>query len=89
VNANQVFTWRRLYQRGLLGGNAGATALLPVTVADPQPCAALISSPAPAAPPASPVSPGTIQLQLPKGRLRIKGAADPAALRVILECLLG
>jgi hypothetical protein len=32
VNANQVFSWRRLYQRGLLGGNDGTAALLPVTV---------------------------------------------------------
>ena len=89
VNANQVFNWRRLYQRGMLGGNAGTAALVPVTVSDPQP--ALQLAPQPAAPPpvTSSVPPGTIQLQLPKGRLRIEGAADPASLRVVLECLLG
>lgn len=86
VNANQVFTWRRLYQRGLLGGNVYTTALLPVTVSDPQPRAALAPDQTPAAPPAAG---GTIQLQLPKGRLRIEGAADPASLRIILETLLG
>ena len=32
INANQVFSWRRLYQRGRLGGNvrpAAAAELLP------------------------------------------------------------
>ncbi len=88
VNANQVFNWRRLYQRGMLGGNTG-TALLPVKVADdPLPAVQLgADAPPPRVP--SPVPDGTIQLQLPKGRLRIAGAADPTALRVVLECLLG
>jgi transposase len=89
VNANQVFAWRRLYQRGLLGGKVCTTALLPVTVSDAEPHVRLArnSNTAAAQPPA--VSPGTIQLQLPKGRLCIEGAADTAALRVVLECLLG
>ena len=84
INANQVFSWRRLYQRGRLGGNvrpAPAAELLPVTIADspaaPIPTAAASSSPV-----------GTIQLQLPRGRLRIEGAVDPHSLRVVLECLL-
>src|ERR1700686_1962996 len=37
VNANQVFGWRRLYERGRLGGNtrtAQAAELLPVTISD-------------------------------------------------------
>ena len=73
VNANLVFSWRRLYQRGLLG-NTPAAALVPVTVEEPA---------APAPPP------GSIQLRLPKGQLRIDGSVDAASLRVILECLLG
>jgi transposase len=96
VNANQVFHWRRLYQRGRLGGKASTASLLPVKVSDslsvrpapesaveprPPECASqLVTCSAPS---------GTIQLQLPKGRLRIEGAADPASLRVVLECLLG
>ena len=89
VNANQVFNWRRLYQRGMLGGNTG-TALLPVKVADDPLPAVQVGADAPTRPQApSPVLDGTIQLQLPKGRLRIEGAADPTALRVVLECLLG
>lgn len=84
INANQVFSWRRLYQRGRLGGSvrpSAAAELLPVTITD-----------SPAAPvPASPLSSvptGTIQLQLPRGRLRIEGAVDPHSLRVVLELLL-
>jgi transposase len=84
INANQVFSWRRLYQRGRLGGNVRATQaaeLLPVTISD----SATASLPA-AAP--SVVVAGTIQLQLPKGRLRVEGAVDPWSLRLVLECLL-
>ena len=85
INANQVFSWRRLYQRGRLGGNARpapAAELLPVTITD-SPAAAV------PVPPPSSVPAGTIQLQLPRGRLRIEGAVDPHCLRVVLECLLG
>jgi len=84
INANQVFSWRRLYQRGRLGGNvrpASAAELLPITITDPP------AAPVPASPPSSlPV--GTIQLQLPRGRLRIEGAVDLHSLRVMLELLL-
>jgi transposase len=80
VNANQVFSWRRLYQRGMLGGNGAATALVPVKVSD---------SPTVAEPPAPSIFPGSIQLRLPKGQLRVEGAVDAAALRVVLDCLLG
>lgn len=88
VNANQVFNWRRLYQRGLLGGATASAALVPVTVSDPAP-AALASPSAASSSAVGSASGGTIHLQLPKGRLRIEGAADPASLRVVLECLLG
>lgn len=79
VNANLVFGWRRQYQRGLLGGQVAPT-LVPVKVAEAP-------AEAHAAPPVAPS--GCIQIQLPKGRLRIDGPADPASLRLILECLLG
>ena len=85
INANQVFGWRRLYQRGRLGGNVRpvpAAELLPVTITD-SPAAPTSSSAATSAPA------GTIQLQLPRGRLRIEGTVDPHCLRVVLECLLG
>ena len=84
INANQVFSWRRLYQRGRLGGNvrpAPAAELLPVTITNSP------ATPVPA-PPSVSLPPGAIQLQLPRGRLRIEGAVDPHSLRVVLELLL-
>ncbi len=83
VNSNLVFGWRRQYQRGLLGGDVQPAALVPVTLTETQ--ATPEPTPAVSGPPAT----GILQLQLPKGRLRIEGAVDPASLRVVLECLLG
>ena len=87
INANQVFSWRRLYQRGRLGGTVDAgqgAELLPVTISDPEaPPPALAPAPMPASLPG-----GTIQLQLPRGRLRIEGAVDPETLRLVLQCML-
>jgi transposase len=61
VNANQVFSWRRLYQRGRLGGAAPAATgaeLLPVTITEaPAMPAPVTTPPMPASLPA-----GTIQL---------------------------
>jgi transposase len=87
VNANQVFSWRRLYQRGRLGGATPAppaSNLLPVTIAEPAPAVpALAPVPVPAS-----LQAGAIHLQVPRGRLRVEGAVDPEALRVILQCML-
>ncbi len=82
VNANQVFGWRRLYQRGLLGGNVPSVALVPVKVTE----SAATPVPPDAAVAATPT--GSIQLRLPKGQLRIDGTVDAALLRVLVECLL-
>lgn len=91
VNANQVFSWRRLYQRGRLGGTLQAVQsaeLLPVSIAE---------TPAEAPPPPSVAAParltasltaGAIQLQLARGRLRIEGSVDVEALRLVLQCML-
>jgi transposase len=82
VNANQIFKWRKDYrQEGLK--SSPSVDLLPVTVsreivvpaANPRP-----SGPAPA---------GTLQIELPKGNLRIAGSVDLTVLRTALECLLG
>jgi transposase len=88
VNANQVFGWRRLYLGGRLGAAVQAppaAKLLPVTIAEPP--AAVVPALAPAPEPAR-LQPGTIHLQIPRGRLRVEGAVDPEALRVILQCML-
>lgn len=85
INANQLFSWRRLYRAGGLGSQpSSVSALLPVTVADlpasdsTQTCCE----------PSHPGSPGTIYLKLPQAQVRIDGSADAAWLRMVLECLL-
>ena len=83
VNANQVFTWRRAFERGELV-EGGSAALLPVVV--PAPCKIrndledlLQAHPAPS---------GAIHIEFP-GRVMIsvESGADPALLRSILESL--
>jgi transposase len=98
VNANQVFSWRRLYRRGQLGGAAEQAALLAVTISDTAAKAAPVAvsdlhsrnqlecAPEPALRPAAP---GPIHIQLPKARLRIEGTADESTLRAVLEALRG
>ena|SRR5688572_32613674 len=90
IRPNQVFHWRRLYQQGLLEGEAGTTALVPVRITDAAECRPLPASAATQARRSAgkPVS-GTIQVELERGRICINGAADPASLRVVLESLLG
>ena len=85
INANQVFNWRKLYREGLLGAEGkAASALLPVTViAQTRPPAAALTAPT------ARTTPGRIWLESPKGCLSIDGQPDPAALRLVLEHLLG
>jgi len=82
VNANQVFAWRRRYQQGLLKAAKRLTPdLLAVRVAEP-------GSPSAEAKTARTPS-GMIQVELPKGKLRLTGAVDPEVVRVVLEALRG
>ena len=83
VNANQVFSWRRKYQRGELGKSCSSN-LLPVTVSD------LSSSKSEQAGCATmrDIS-GAMEIQLPKGQVRVTGSVDAKALRTVLEFLLG
>jgi transposase len=81
INANQVFTWRRLYRQGLLERASGKAAeLLPVHIIEEANQAARSRS-------ASRTPLGLIQVELPKGHLRINGRVDIDALRVVLEKL--
>jgi transposase len=81
INANQVFTWRRLYRQGLLERASGkAAGLLPVHVIEEANQAAGSRS-------ASRTPGGLIQVELPKGHLRITGRVDIDALKVVLEKL--
>jgi len=87
VNANQVFAWRRLYRQGLLENPNGRVAgLLPVRVVETSVAKAAARARRTSAHGAPT---GMIQVELPKGHLRIAGCVDVDALRVVLEQLLG
>ena len=79
VNANLVFTWRKLY-----GGvpDMAPTQLLPVVVTPDPPAA---KKPAPST---ELLSADLIEIELPHGyRIRIGGNIKAAALRVVLDVL--
>src|SRR5215470_17734567 len=74
VNANQVFHWRKLYQEGRLG----TSNFLPVRVASEQRGEAVNGSGCIA-------QPGTMEIKLAKGTLRVFGSVDVLALRTVIE----
>ena len=81
VNANQIFHWRKLYREGLLADDAEKPAAewLPVRLADVSPEQPRQAHSAQAC--------GAIEVELPRGRVRIEGAAEPSTLRLVLELL--
>ena len=81
LNANLVFNWRRLYQKGLLG-RGGAAKLLPVKVTAESSPASLDG-----ADDSQPWSAGRIQIQLRRAQVRIEGRVEAGLVRVVLECL--
>ena len=81
VNANQVFAGRRQYRQGLQ--TSEALGLLPVRVVAAGEAARSRSAQR------YRTAPGMIQVELPKGHLRIAGRVDAEALRAVLEKLLG
>jgi len=99
VNANQLFNWRRLYRQGQLKPVDSATpGLLAVRVAETEPfdcaqgklrrrVAGVGGNGRNGETHRTPT--GTIQIELPKGRLRLTGSVDAEALRVALEALRG
>jgi transposase len=81
VNANQVFYWRKLYREGQLGSSAD-TRLVPVKIANDRSIEAVKEEdflP----------RPGTMEIKLAKGTLRVAGSIDVVALRTAIECLAG
>lgn len=98
VNANQVFYWRKLYEAGQLEstvaqptGDLGARAvrLLSVSVdegAERQAPGATAGAADHTA--GSDALPGTIELTLARGQVRIAGTVDAGTLRTVLRCLL-
>ena len=84
VNANQVFGWRRLYLAGRLGEPKPGIKLLPVRVSESQAAAVVVEH---RVTDSSPSQAGTIYIELRQAQVRIEGGADPALVRVLLECL--
>ena len=81
VNANQLFGWRRQYRQGLLeSGKRGIPGLVAVRVAEAGAHASDV--------PSGRIPSGTMQVELAKGQLRLTGAVDTEALRVVLKELL-
>ena len=82
VNANQVFKWRRLVEKGQLSeAGARSTALLPVTITtdleEPDTAAEVATS-----------SAGAIHIELPgRAMISVERGADPRLLRCALESL--
>jgi transposase len=80
VNANQVFKWRRAFERGEL--TESSTALIPVTVTSAS------ESPNDAEDVSRASSEGAIHIELPgRGLVSVESGADPLLVRLILESL--
>jgi transposase len=77
INANLLFTWRR-EQRDATA-TVPAAALLPVNVEEP------VTSAAQAAPPRSPS--GTIEIDIGRARVRLRGVVDDDNMRCVLQTL--
>lgn len=84
INANQVFGWRRLYLAGRLGGQKAGMKLLPVRVSDRESAPVGVEHRSGDVPVASL---STIHIEFRQAQVRIEGNADPALVRVLLECL--
>jgi transposase len=84
VNANQVFGWRRLYLAGRLGDPKPGMKLLPVRVSEGVPAPLPVER---SSADFAKLQPGTIHIDLRQAQVRIEGSADPALVRVLLECL--
>ena len=84
VNANQVFGWRRLYRAGRLGEQKASMKLLPVRVSETLPTPVSVEQRGTDLPG---TQSSTIHVELRQAQVRIEGNADPALVRVLLECL--
>ena len=84
VNANQVFSWRQLYQKGQLGDKPQSMPkLLPVRVVE-----AAHSAKADPAKVIVPPATGAIHIELPGVALiSLEGRVDPAVVHAVLESL--
>jgi transposase len=85
VNANQVFTWRKLSREGRLGPVlSSAVRLLPVDIA----LTTVAEGTPPRADPRGQAGSGRLRIECARAQLIIEGCPDAQALRVVLEHLL-
>ena len=75
LNTNLLFKWRRDHMRRL-AHDAAAAKMLPVVVEQPVVGATTQRS-----------TSSVIEVELPAGRIRLKGAVDVESLRVLIELL--
>jgi transposase len=90
VNANLVFGWRRLHQRGLLESqrHARSVPLLPVKITTPTVLPDRASRPMTEARPAKSDGAGHLVVEFPGGiAVRIHGRVDRAALASVFAAL--
>ncbi len=80
INANLVFSWRKLYQEGRLGTKAGEQSFISVGLVGGL---ASLSTPI-----SAPRSAGMVELELPGGiRLRVDSKIEESALRRVLRAI--
>jgi transposase len=83
VNANLLFKWRRQHVRA---ARSAPSTLLPVILSEPK-AGGEVAMPAPTPAARMVAGGGVIKVELPAGRVRIKGAVDVPALRAVLQML--
>ena len=89
MNANVLFSWRRLHLRSLQAAapEPEAPVLLPVTVEEPAPpVTGSVSRPAATA---VRVPAGVIEIDLGRARIRLRGSVDETSVRCVLQTLAG
>jgi transposase len=93
LNANILFKWRRSHLHTLArSATKPAAGLLPVTVTEPhgaadEPTVQMLRPSSQRRLRARAAAGGVIEIDLPLGRMRLTGAVDLAALRVVIEAL--
>lgn len=87
INANQVFGWRRLYLAGRLGEPKPGIKLLPVRVSESKSAPVVVEAAESRLTDVAQAQRSTIHIELRQAQVRIEGSADPALVRVLLECL--
>lgn len=89
VNTNQVFKWRRLHERGLLGAGRKAVSMLPVKIEDSPASARRIVIQTHDGEVKRPraTKTGSMEVELQGGRVTVRGAVDRAALRMVIRML--